>query len=121
MAGKILVIDDDDSLRRIIVKLLTKEGYAVEEAESAEVASGRLDEIQPGMIILDIMMPGMDGYTFCQKLQDTAHADVPVLMLTARRDMVDKFKGYMAGAVDYMTKPFKNTELLDKVRSLYKY
>ena len=122
MARKILVVDDDDNLRKIVTRLLDKSGYATVSAEDGEKALEVLANEDVGMLILDVMMPGLSGYELCEKLQDDEkYNEVPVIMLTGRVELVDKFQGFMSGACEYMTKPFKNQELLEKVRELYKY
>lgn len=122
MAHKILVVDDDDNLRKIVAHLLDKSGYATITAEDGEKALAILETEEIGMVILDVMMPGLSGYELCEKMQaDEKLAQLPVLMLTGKVELVDKFQGFMSGAGDYMTKPFKNQELLEKVRELYTY
>ncbi len=120
MAKKILVVDDDDSLRKIVMHLLNKTGYATVGAENGNMALDVLAKEDIGLLILDVMMPGLSGYELCEQIQDNKqYANLPVIMLTGKTELVDKFQGFMSGAIEYMTKPFKNQELLEKVRELY--
>ena len=113
----ILIVDDDPSIREVLTVLLESEGYAVRQAENGpraveEAASG--PDID--LVILDIMMPGMSGIEVCGKIRETS--SVPVLFLTAKSRDQDKVEAYTEGGDDYLVKPFSQTELLMKVRSL---
>ena len=116
MKKTILLVDDNKSVIEIIRALLVRNDYEVVAATSAREATARLNEANVDLIISDIMMPEVDGFEFARKLQeDDATAEIPIIYLTALDSLEDEFEGYMAGAVDYMTKPFKARDLLDKV------
>jgi DNA-binding response OmpR family regulator len=120
MAKKILLIDDDPEILEVLTLLLTSKGYEIEKAMSAEQGFDKIVKVEYDMIVLDIMLPGMDGFDLCKKLKDddrTFH--IPVLMLTARAEMADKLRGYFSGAFDYIVKPFDRHELLDKINALF--
>lgn len=113
---KILVIEDAQSLRRDIVEMLSFEGYEVTGAEDGLVGVDRAREVNPDLIICDIMMPGRDGYGVLEELRrDPATASIPFIFLTARTDRVDVRQGMELGADDYLTKPFTASELLATV------
>jgi DNA-binding response OmpR family regulator len=114
---KILIIDDETALLVQLKKLLEKQRYIVETAEDGEKGLDLLFESSFDTIILDIMMPGLDGLTL---LEQARHAgiDTPVLMLTAKGDIDDRVKGLDKGADDYLSKPFSSEELLARVRAL---
>lgn len=115
---KILVIEDAQSLRRDIMEMLTYEQFMVDGAENGMVGVERAKAYLPDLIICDIMMPAMDGYTVLEKLRDNpATATVPFIFLTARTDRVDVRQGMELGADDYLTKPFTATELLNTVKT----
>lgn len=116
MGDKILIIEDERKIAEAIAYALTKEGYTVEVADRGDTAVERLHEFKPAAIILDVMLPGMDGYEILKKLQDKSR--VGVIMLTAKEDLIDKILGLELGADDYMTKPFDIRELLARLKSL---
>lgn len=116
MGDKILIIEDERKIADAIAYALTKEGYTVEVADRGDTAVERLHEFKPAAIILDVMLPGMDGYDILKKLQDKSR--VGVIMLTAKEDLIDKILGLELGADDYMTKPFDIRELLARLKSL---
>lgn len=115
MANKILVVDDEASIVTIISYNLKKEGYEVITAEDGEAGLELAINENPDLILLDIMMPKMDGYEVCRKVREKSN--VPIIMLTARADEVDKVIGLEMGADDYVTKPFGNRELVARVRA----
>lgn len=115
MSNKILVVDDEQSIMNIIAFNLKKEGYEVVTAEDGEMAITIFDTEKPDLILLDIMMPKIDGYGVCKRIRDKS--DVPIIMLTARADEVDKVLGLEIGADDYVTKPFSNRELMARVKA----
>ncbi len=115
MSSKILVVDDEQSIMNIIAFNLKKEGYNVVCAEDGEMAIKVFEEEKPDLILLDIMMPKIDGYGVCRRIRDKS--DVPIIMLTARADEVDKVLGLEIGADDYVTKPFSNRELMARVKA----
>lgn len=115
MARKILVVDDEESIVKIIEYNLKKEGYEVLCASDGEMACKLAREENPDLILLDIMMPKMDGYEVCKKVREKS--SVPIIMLTARAEEVDKVVGLELGADDYVTKPFGNRELMARVKA----
>lgn len=115
MNYKVLVVDDEQSIMNIIAYNLKKEGYNVICAEDGEMALDIFEKENPDLVILDIMMPKIDGYGVCKKIRETS--PVPIIMLTARADEVDKVLGLEIGADDYVTKPFSNRELLARVKA----
>jgi putative two-component system response regulator len=116
---KILVVDDHPSSRMTAVALLSVEGYEVLEAESGPDALKRVGECNPDLILLDVMMPGMDGFEVCRKLkQDEQTRLIPVVFITALNDRRSRILGIEAGGDDFLTKPFDRLELSARVRSL---
>lgn len=115
MARKILVVDDEESIVKIIEYNLKKEGYEVLSACDGEEGYRLAYEKKPDLILLDIMMPKMDGYEVCKKVREKSN--VPIIMLTARAEEVDKVVGLELGADDYVTKPFGNRELMARVKA----
>lgn len=113
--AKVLVVDDESSIVNIISYNLKKEGYDVITAEDGEAGLELALNENPDLILLDIMMPKMDGYEVCRKLREKSN--VPIIMLTARADEVDKVIGLEMGADDYVTKPFGNRELIARVKA----
>lgn len=119
MAEKILVVDDDVNALKLIGYALHREGYEIIAAQSGQEALAKSQAEKPQLVILDIMMPGMDGYEVCRRLRaapQTAH--LPVIMLTAKGQVEDKVAGFEAGADDYLIKPVVPTELLARVKAL---
>src|SRR6185295_19460394 len=116
MAQKILVVDDEHNIRDLATLYLEKEGFTVESAASGTDALSKFQSVQPAMVILDVMMPGMDGFEVCREIR--REHDVPILMLTARSDDVDKIVGLEIGADDYMTKPFNPREMVARVKAI---
>ena len=115
MARKILVADDEANITNIIAYNLKKEGYQVIEAFDGKQAYELTLSENPDLILLDIMMPEMDGYETCKKIRETL--DTPIIMLTARAEEVDKVLGLELGADDYVTKPFSIRELMARVKA----
>lgn len=115
MPGKILVVDDEASIVNIISFNLKKEGYEVITASDGEAGLELALNEKPDLVLLDIMMPQMDGYEVCRKIREKS--TVPIIMLTARADEVDKVIGLEMGADDYVTKPFGNRELMARVKA----
>lgn len=113
--SKILVVDDEISIVNIISYSLKKEGYEYITANDGEEALELFKNDKPDLILLDIMMPKMDGYTLCRKIREVSN--VPIIMLTARADEVDKVLGLEMGADDYVTKPFSTRELMARVKA----
>ena len=115
---KILVIEDEDSIRGFIVINLKRAGYAVVEASSGEEAFEVLDK-NPDVLLMvvDVMLPGIDGYEICRRVRASG-SDVGIIMLTARAQEMDKVTGLMTGADDYITKPFSPAELTARIDAL---
>jgi DNA-binding response OmpR family regulator len=116
MAQKILVVDDEANIRDLASLYLQKEGFTVECATDGRDALARFSQVQPAMVLLDVMMPGVDGFEVCREIR--REHDVPILMLTARSDDVDKIVGLELGADDYMTKPFNPREMVARVKAI---
>jgi DNA-binding response OmpR family regulator len=117
MAGPmVLLVDDDDRLREIVSMALEGEGYRVRGAGSAEDAMKLLDRDDPDLLILDVMLPGKDGFELCREIR--TKSPLPILMLTAKTDTVDVVVGLESGADDYVTKPFVTKELVARIRAL---
>jgi len=116
MKARILVIDDDPKITAMLARSLRFEGYQVETAENGEAGLTQIAEDPPQLIILDLMMPRLDGWAFCRRLRQ--ESPVPVLMLTARDEVGDRVRGLDIGADDYLVKPFALEELLARVRAL---
>jgi DNA-binding response OmpR family regulator len=114
---RILIIEDDVSILSGLRDVLTFKSYEVLTAEDGETGYAAIVEEKPDLIILDIMIPKMDGFALCRKLRDEGNA-TPVLMLTAKGEEPDKIRGLDIGADDYVTKPFSLPELLARVRAL---
>ncbi len=112
----ILVIDDDKNILAIIGMYLKKEGYNVVTCERGDTALKSFHEAQPALVVLDVMLPGMDGWGVLEKLR--AESAVPVIMLTAKGDTLDRIQGLDAGADDYIVKPFEAKELLARIKAV---
>ena len=116
--GTILIIDDESDLLRVLAKRLKDAGYGVMAFDNALEGLARVKNIMPSLIILDVMMPKMDGMQLKQKLaEDEAMADIPVIFLTAKSSTSDKVTGLGLGADDFVTKPFASDELLARIES----
>lgn len=116
---KILVVDDHPSSRLTAVALLSVEGYEVLEAENGQAALSCVTEADPDLILLDVMMPGMDGYEVCRRLKQDEHTRLtPIVFVTALNDRRARLRGIEAGGDDFLTKPFDQLELSARVRSL---
>jgi two-component system, OmpR family, response regulator len=114
---QILVVDDDDEIRSLLQVVLTREGFRVQEAKDAPTARRMLaGQGSVDLIILDIMMPGEDGLSFCQRLRETQ--ETPILMVSARGLSIDRSIGLELGADDYLPKPFERRELVARVKAI---
>jgi DNA-binding response OmpR family regulator len=113
---RILVIDDEEDIRTLLRELLERAGYSVDEAADGKAGLRQLYANAPALVILDVSMPDMDGYETLERIRDLS--DVPVLMLTARTQELEKVRGLSAGADDYVAKPFGRQELLARVQAL---
>ncbi len=116
MASTILVVDDEQNIVKLARLYLNKDGYQVEAAYNGAEALEKAKSLRPDLIILDIMMPEMDGLAVCQELRKTSN--VPIILLTARDDDIDRVVGLELGADDYVTKPFNPRELVARVKAV---
>jgi two-component system, OmpR family, alkaline phosphatase synthesis response regulator PhoP len=116
MARTILVVDDEPNITRLLGMYLTKEGFTVETAADGPSAVAKARATRYALILLDLMLPGMDGLEACRTIRRTS--DVPIIMLTARSEDVDKIVGLEVGADDYVTKPFNPRELVARVKAV---
>lgn len=114
---QILVTDDDKNIRRYLCAVLTAAGYKTRSAASAMEALKLMEEYTPDLLILDIMMPGMDGYALTNLLRE-CHSDLPILMLTAKQLPENIKQGFLVGTDDYMTKPVDEEEMLLRIKAL---
>jgi two-component system OmpR family response regulator len=113
---QVLVIDDDQAIRELLAEYLSKNNFDVITAEDGREMDDQLANHQPDLIILDIMLPGDDGFILCQRIRQTSH--VPIIMLTANSDEMDRVLGLEIGADDYIAKPFSPRELLARIKAL---
>jgi len=119
MKPRILVIDDDPAIAELVAINLEMAGYDVTQATDGMKGQALAVQLVPDLVMLDLMLPKVDGFTICQRLRrDERTADIPVLMLTALSQTQDKVEGFNAGADDYLTKPFELEEMLARVRAL---
>ncbi|WP_312094161.1 response regulator transcription factor [Niallia sp.] len=118
--AKILIVDDDPHIRELIRVILTKEGMSIVEAADGEMGLSILEQEKIDLILLDIMMPKMDGWTFCREVRTYYGDTMPILMLTAKGETRQKVKGFDLGADDYLVKPFAPAELVVRVKALLK-
>lgn len=117
--SRILIIDDDPTISELVTINLQMAGYDVSQAEDGEKGRALALQLRPDLIILDLMLPNVDGFTVCQRLRrEPKTSEIPVLMLTALGQTQDKIDGFNAGADDYLTKPFEVEEMLVRVRAL---
>jgi two-component system, OmpR family, alkaline phosphatase synthesis response regulator PhoP len=112
----ILVVEDEEAIASFVAAYLRKDGFAVKATASGREALAFVRSDQPSLVILDLMLPDLDGMEVCRRIRETS--DMPVLMLTARDDDLDKIAGLDAGADDYLTKPFNPAELVARVRAI---
>lgn len=116
--SKILIVDDDLAIRKLVKAFLQKEGFAIFEASDGQEAMDVLGNIKIDLVVLDIMMPVMDGWDFCRDLKKTM--DLPVIIVTAKGDISERLRGFQLGTDDYMVKPFDPMELVMRVKALLK-
>ena len=115
-AGTVLVAEDDDDIRALVVYRLERSGYRVVQARDGEEALRRFEEDSFDLVVLDVMLPRLDGLEVCKRLR--SQSNVPIIMLTARGEELDKVLGLELGADDYITKPFSIREFRSRVRAL---
>ncbi len=116
--SKVLIVDDDPHIRELARVFLKNEGYDIYEASDGVGALSMLDTTQVDLVVLDIMMPNMDGWELCHQLKELY--DIPVLMLTAKGETSQKLKGFELGTDDYLVKPFEPLELVARAKALLK-
>jgi len=116
MGTRILAVEDDERIRSAVKLALEDEGWTVDGVESGEAAIEVFHQTSPDVVLIDIMLPGIDGFELCRSIRRTS--DVPVVMVTARNDTHDIVAGLEAGADDYLTKPFATKELSARIRAL---
>lgn len=112
----LLVVDDDPAIRRILELRLSQEGFTVETAENGRQALDIFEAVSPDLVVLDVMMPLLDGYSTCEQIR--LSSDVPIIMLTALGDPEERVRGLNLGADDYLLKPFSPKELIARIRSV---
>lgn len=118
-AFRVLVVDDDPDMAAFLARLLTREGMAAETAGDAEAAIARISLQPPDMILLDVMLPGADGFTLCERLKSApASAMIPIVLVTALEDQESRVRGIRAGADDFLSKPVRREELIARVKTL---
>jgi len=113
---KILIVDDDENIAELISLYLTKECYETKMVHTGEDAINVFDIFCPNLVILDLMLPGIDGYQVCREIR--SQSDIPVIMLSAKGEVFDKVLGLELGADDYMIKPFDSKELVARVKAV---
>ena len=114
--GTVLVVDDEPMVREVVARYLALDGYVVHEASDGDEAVRWLDANRPDLVVLDVMLPGLDGLSILRRLR--AEGDVPVILLTARTEEIDRVVGLELGADDYVVKPFSPRELAVRVRTV---
>ncbi|KUK89751.1 MAG: Two component transcriptional regulator, winged helix family [Thermotogales bacterium 46_20] len=117
MMTRILLIEDDVHISRLLKMELEHEGYSVEELSSGSSALDQFEEVNPHLVILDVMLPELDGFSVLEGLKEIS-PQTPVIMLTARTDLKDRVRGLKSGADDYITKPFEIEELLARIEAI---
>ena len=119
MKGKILLVEDEAPIREMLGYTLMKEGYTLREAADVEQARPILAHDKPDLVLLDWMLPGMNGAEYARRIRNNPDtSDIPIIMLTARGEEADKVRGLDIGADDYITKPFSTIELLARIRAV---
>ena len=116
MNTKILLVDDDPNIRQLVNLYLVKEGFEVAMADRGDTALAAFQQAQPNLILLDLMLPGMDGWQVCREVRKTSN--VPIIMLTAKDETFDKVLGLELGADDYIVKPFDMKELVARIKAV---
>lgn len=112
----VLVVDDEKTLVKALTFNLEKEGFRVEQAYNGEEALQKVFELKPDIVVLDLMLPEVDGFEVCRRIRKKL--DVPIIMLTARSEDIDKVLGLELGADDYLTKPFNSRELVARIKAI---
>jgi len=115
-AGTVLVVDDEDIVREVVCTYLEREGYTTCQASAGRAAVDLIESESPDLIVLDVMLPEIDGFSILSQLRK--HSDIPVILLTARTEETDRVLGLELGADDYVVKPFSPRELAARVRTV---
>lgn len=119
MEDKILVVDDEEHIRELIKFNLEKNGYEVECSDNGFEALKFIKRYKPKLVLLDVMLPGIDGYNICKEIRrDKTTSNIPIIMITAKSEEIDKILGLELGADDYITKPFSIRELVARVKAI---
>ena len=114
----IMIVDDQPENVKLLIAYLKKSGFRISVAQSGEEAIQRVKRVMPDLVLLDVKLPGIDGFETCRRLkQDEATRDIPVIFVTISMEMVDKLAGFQAGGVDYIIKPFHHEEILARVNA----
>jgi DNA-binding response OmpR family regulator len=113
----VLLVDDEPAILKLARMYLEREGYHVQEASDGDSALEAVKRLRPDIVVLDVMLPKLDGFEVCRRLR-AANSDVPILMLTARDEDIDKILGLELGADDYLTKPFNPREMVARVKAI---
>lgn len=114
----IFVVDDERNIRDLIRKYLEKEDYIVTAFENSQNVTGEINRLKPDLLVLDIMMPGIDGLELCKEIRK--HSDIPIIFVSARDEELDRILGLELGADDYLSKPFSPRELVVRVKNIFK-
>lgn len=114
----ILVVDDDESMRNLLAKLLTENGYSVAVASDHQEMNQKLKDHSVQLVLLDVMLPGMNGFDICRQLRSDRADHLPIIMISARGSEADRVAGLELGADDYISKPFGESEVIARVRAL---
>jgi DNA-binding response OmpR family regulator len=117
-AARVLVVDDEPMVREVLVRYLTREGFDVDEAADGTAALKRVSLATPDLVLLDLMLPEVDGYEVLRRLREGTRSPPPVILLTARGEETDRIVGLELGADDYVTKPFSPHEVVARVRAV---
>ncbi len=115
MGRRILVVDDEEDIRLVLSQILETQGFEVETAENGQVAYDKVKAAHFDLMVLDVMMPVMDGFQLLEKLDPETKEKLPIVVLTAKASDMDVMKGYSIGASYYITKPFDNVSLLNAI------
>lgn len=113
---KILIVEDDRNTAALLVSYLEREGFQVRHIDNGKEALSRAKQDPPDLLILDIMLPGLDGWEICREVRKSS--DLPILMLTAREEEIDRVSGFSLGADDYVVKPFSPREVVERVKAI---
>ncbi len=114
--GPVLIVDDEENIREVLKLYLTKEGYQVETAVDGEEALAKIRDVNPQLIVLDLMLPKKDGWEVCREVRK--ESSIPIIMLTAKGEEMDRVLGLELGADDYLSKPFSPRELVARIRAV---